>query len=145
MSENSEPVTANEKTPPLNPAYSRILWIMSGVVLIGVMLSLIYGTREFTFGLIIGGISAFVNYYWLKISLKNIFDKVTSTGEKPRFLAVKYFLRYAAIAAVLVIVYLTKIASIVAVLLGLSAFALATVVEGFIRIFTSQDSKKEEL
>jgi hypothetical protein len=145
MSEISEPVEANEKKPPPNLSHARILWIMAGVLIFGIALSLVYGTREFTLGLIIGGALAFVNYYWLRRTLRNLFDRITSTGEKPQFLAVRYFGRYAALGAVLMLVYVTRIASIVAVLLGLSAFAFAIVVEGFIRIFTSQNSNKEEL
>ena len=144
MSEDSEPVVANEKTPPPHLSHERILWIMSGVLAVAVLLSLFFATLKFTFGLIIGGVLAFVNYYWLRASLKNIFDRITSTGEKPPFLAAKYVFRYAFMAAVAALVHLTGIASITAVLLGLSAFAAAVVVEGLIRIFISSDSKKEE-
>jgi hypothetical protein len=145
MSEISKPVETDEKKPPPNLSHARILRIMAGVLILGVLLSLVYGTREFTLGLIIGGALGFVNYYWLRQTLRNIFDKMTSAGEKPQFLAVRYFTRYAALGAVLMLVYVTQIASVVAVLLGLSAFAFAVVVEGFIRIFTSQNSNKEEL
>lgn len=145
MSEIFKPVEVDEKKPPQKFSHARILWIVSGVLILGILTSLVYASREFTIGLLIGGVLAFANYYWLKATLKNIFDKITSAGEKPQFLAARYFLRYAALGAVVMIVYVTKIASIVAVLLGLSAFAFAVVVEGFIRIFTSQNSNKEEL
>jgi hypothetical protein len=145
MSEISEPV-ATEENPAAAPQLShrRILWITAVVLIVGVAVSLIYAQRDFTLGLIIGGFLAFLNYYWLKLSLKNIFAGMTAGGEKPRFLAARYFLRYATLGAVVGVVFITGIASIVGVLLGLSSLAAAVVVEGFIRIFTSNDSSKRE-
>jgi hypothetical protein len=145
MSEISEPVASveNEGAPQLS--HRRILWITAAVLVLAVAVSLVYARRDFTLGLIIGGILAFLNYYWLKFSLKNLFAGIAAAGAKPRFLAAKYFLRYATLGALVGVVYFTEIASIVAVLLGLSSIALAVVIEGFIRIFTSNSSKREEL
>lgn len=144
MGEISEPVATGEKTgaPPLS--HRRILWIMTIVLIVGVAVSLIFAEWNFTFGLIIGGVLAFVNYYWLKLSLKNVFDKMAAAGEKPRFLAAQYFFRYAALGAIVGVVYFTKIVPVAAVLLGLSSIAPAVVTEGLIRIFTSNSSKREE-
>jgi len=144
MSGISEPVATEENRDAPQLSHWRILWIMAIILIVGVAFSLIYARRDFTLGLIIGGSLAFLNYYWLKLSLKNIFDRIASTGEKPRFLAAKYFLRYATLGAVVAVIYITKMASVVALLLGLSAFAAAVVIEGLIRIFTSNSSKREE-
>lgn len=141
MSEISEPVATEENSPAAPQlSHRRILWITAVVLIVGVAISLIYAQRDFTFGLIIGGLLAFLNYYWLKLSLKNIFAAMTAAGgEKPRFLAARYFLRYATVGAIVGVVFITGIASIVGVLLGLSSIAAAVVVEGFIRIFTSNN------
>jgi hypothetical protein len=144
MSEISEPVASEENGSAPQLSHRRILWIMAIVLIAGVALGLIYARRDFTLGLIIGGILAFLNYYWLKSSLRNIFDTMAAAGEKPRFLAARYFLRYATLGAVVAVVYITEIASIVGVLLGLSSIALAVVVEGLILIFTSDSSKGEK-
>ena len=145
MSEISEPVTTEENRNAPRLSHRRVLWIMAVVLAIAVAVSLIYAERNFTFGLITGGVLAFVNYYWLKLSLKNIFDKMTAGGEKPRFLAARYFFRYATLGTVVAVVFITKIVPVDAVLLGLSSIAPAVVIEGFIRIFTSDSSKREEL
>jgi len=145
MSEISEPVATEENLSAPQLSHRRILWIMAVVLAIAVAFSLVYAEWNFTFGLIIGGVLAFVNYYWLKLSLKNIFDKMAAGGEKPRFLAAQYFFRYAALGAVVAVVYMTKIVPVAAVLLGLSSIAPAVVIEGLIRIFTSNSSKREEL
>ena len=113
---------------------------MAIIVLIGAILCGLMISAQFGFGFLIGGILAFLNYYWLKVSLKRIFDKAiesAASGEKPRFLAVSYFLRYVGMGAAIYIVYLTNAVPMVAVLLGLCVFALAIVIEGLLRILSS--------
>jgi hypothetical protein len=146
MGEISDPVVTEEKPGATSLSHRRILWVMTIVLIVGIAVSLIFAERNFTFGLIIGGVLAFVNYYWLKLSLKNVFDKMAAAGgEKPRFLVAQYFFRYAALGAIVGVVYFTKIVPVAAVLLGLSSIAPAVVIEGLIRIFTSNSSKREEL
>jgi hypothetical protein len=145
MSEDSEPIAIEpENFPPLS--HSRILRAMGIITLIASVICGIFISLEFGAGVLIGGIIAFVNYYWLKVSLKRIFDRAISSaesGEKPGFLAVSYFLRYLGVGAVIYLVYVTEIVPMVAFLLGLCVFALAIVIEGFLRILSSI-SKREE-
>jgi hypothetical protein len=58
---------------------------------------------------------------------------MASTG----ILAIKYMLRYAAIGAVLLLIFLTDLLPVAAVIAGLAAFAVAVVVQGLRNIFTS--------
>ena len=142
MSENLEPSAVEQETiAPLS--HRRILWVMSIVVFVAAIFSSVYISWQFGLGFTIGGILAFLNYYWLKVSLKRIFDKATGSGEKPRFLALNYFLRYLGVGAIIYIVYLTKAVPMAAVLFGLCVFAFAVVIEGFLRILSSI-SKREE-
>ena len=124
-------------------SHTRILWIMAIVLLAAIVGSLFFAARSVTAGLIIGGILSFVNYYWLKFALKSAFEKAVEGG-RPRFLVGKYMLRYFAVAAVIVLVLLTKIVSVVAVIGGLLAFAAAILIESFILIFI-HISKREEI
>ncbi len=141
MSENFEPITAEPETvAPLS--HRRILILMAVIAVFGGLLSFIFVSWQFGVGVLIGGILSFVNYYWLKFSLKKIFDNVTS-GEKPRFLAARYFFRYVTLGVVLTIVFLTKVIPVVAVILGLASFALAITAEGFVRLFSSFFKKRE--
>jgi len=103
----------------------------------------IFVSRQFGLGVIIGGILSFVNYWWLKVSLKKLFDNAIAHGVKPRFLAVRYFARYVTLGAVLLIVFLTETIPVVAVILGLSSFALAIVIEGSMRLFSSFFKSRE--
>lgn len=135
MSENSQPIAEEQQN--LEPlAHRRILVVMGCVAVLGSLLGFIFVSWQFGLGVFIGGILSFVNYYWLKFSLKKIFEKAVS-GEKPRFLGLRYLFRYIVLGAVLTIVFLTKIIPVVAVIAGLASFALAIVIEGFIRIFSS--------
>lgn len=140
MSENSEPAIEVQTVQPLS--HKRILILMAVAALSGSVLSSVFISISFGVGVLIGGGLSLVNYYWLKRSLKIIFDKAVE-GEPPRFLAGKYFLRYLTFGAILAIVYLTKWVPVVAVLLGLASFALAIIFEAIIRLFNSFSNKKE--
>ena len=141
MSEEFKQTTAEDVPPPIS--HTRILWIMAIVLIIATIVSLIFATWHVTAGLIIGGILSFVNYYWLKFALKSVFEKAVE-GEKPKFLVGKYILRYFAIGAVIVIVYLIKVISVAAVIGGLLVFAAAILIESFILV-AIHISKREEI
>ena len=135
MSEDSEQ-TDREPQTVKELSHRRILAAMTATVILGTLLSFVFASANFGFGFLIGGILSLINYYWLKQSLRVIFENAVS-GEKPRFLATKYFTRYAAFGFVLAIVYLTKLVPVVAVLLGLASFAFAIMIEAAIRLFSA--------
>ncbi len=141
MSENSQPI-AEEQENFVPLTHRRILIVMGTIAAFGSLLSLVFISWQFGLGVFIGGILSFVNYYWLKFSLKKIFEQAVG-GEKPRFLGLRYLFRYLILGVVLTVVFLTETIPVVAVIAGLSSFALAIVIEGFIRIFSSFFKKKE--
>ena len=141
MSENSEQGIDEQNVEPLS--HKRILILMAGAAVLGSVLSAIFISLNFGLGVLVGGALSLLNYYWLKRSMKVIFDKAIAGNEQPpRFLAGKYFLRYLVFGALLTVIYLTKAVPIVAVLLGLASFALAIIFEAFIRLFNSFSNKK---
>jgi len=142
MSEVSDNIQIKQSTPP-SISHRRILWTMGLVAVFGGLAGLIFVSPQFGLGVILGGVLSFVNYYWLKISLKRIFDNAVAHGEKPRFLAVRYFTRYLTLGGILAIVFLTETIPVVAVILGLSSFALAIVIEGLIRLFSTFFKSRE--
>ncbi len=141
MSEADNIIETEHPTPTVI-SHRRILWTMGAVAFLGSLAGFIFVSWEFGLGVILGGILSLINYYWLKISLKKIFDQAAG-GTKPRFLAVRYFARYLTLGVILLIIFLTKTVPIVAVILGLGSFALAIVVEGLIRLFSSVFNSKE--
>lgn len=135
MGDHIEPV-ADEGRSAGDLSHRRILIIMAIVIVVAGVLSFILGSARFGGGVLVGGILSFVNYFWLKGSLRSLFDK-TAAGGSAGFLAVKYFFRYFAIAAVLALFYYAFAVPAAAMLLGLASFAVAVVIEGILRIFTT--------
>src|SRR6476660_1748662 len=123
MSEDSEQIPEEQQPSTVQTlSHRRILTLMALVSVLGAIAGLIFNSANFGIGVLIGGALSLVNYYWLKRSLKTVFDNA-GEGDAPRFLAGKYFLRYLTFGAVLTVVYLSKVVPVVAVLLGLASFA----------------------
>lgn len=136
MSEENKPIEIETEESIKELSHMRILMLMLVVSVLGSIFGFIYISSQFGLGVILGGLLSFGNYYWLKKSLKGLIDKAI-IGEKPTFLAGRYILRYLSFGLILAIIYLTKTVSMVAVILGLASFAIAIVVEGIIRLFTT--------
>lgn len=134
MQDATEPLIIPDQDV-MPPSHTRILVIMAVLGLLGGIAGVIFGTVGFGLGIIFGTALAFGNYYWLKASLKRVFAEAAA-GEKPKISALRYLTRYLALGIVIAIVFASDILPIVPVILGLAAFGFATVVEGFIRIFT---------
>jgi hypothetical protein len=142
MSDEIEPVVPVEQAiVPLS--HRRILVIMAVIGLAGSIFGSALISVSFGAGVFIGSVLAFANYYWLKVSLKKIFDLAAETGERPRLLALKYFARYLVLGTVVALLYATAAVSIVGVILGMGGFGFAVVIEGILRIFSNPVSKKE--
>lgn len=134
MGEDFEPSAGQaENFRPVS--HERILWIMAAIGVLGGIAGFAFSSLRFGLGILVGTALAFVNYYWLKSSLRKIFAAAES-GERPRMLAGKYFLRYVILAIVVAVIYAAGLLPIVAVILGLGAFGFAVVIEGLIRIFS---------
>jgi hypothetical protein len=142
MSEDSEQILAEQPSTVETLSHRRILLLMAVVGALGAIAGFAFISVSFGVGVFIGGILSLVNYYWIKQSLKSIFDTALSGG-KPQFLGLQYFFRYLTLGAILVFFYLTKSVPMVAVLLGLASFALAIIFEAMIRLFSSFSTKKE--
>ena len=142
MSDEIEPVVSEEQAiVPLS--HRRILVIMAVIGLAGSIIGSALVSVSFGAGVLIGSVLAFINYYWLKVSLKKIFDLAAETGERPRLLALKYFVRYLVLGTIVAIIYATGTVSISGVILGMGGFGFAVVTEGILRIFSSPVSEKE--
>jgi hypothetical protein len=141
MSENSKPeADVEDRVAPLSN--DRILYAMCFVVIGGSLLGLIFISWRFGLGFFLGGILSFINYYWLKASLKTLFE-TAGEGEKPPFMAARYFWRYITIGAIILFVFLTKAIPVVAFVLGLVSFAFAVMIEAVLRIFSDIFRQKE--
>jgi hypothetical protein len=141
MSENSEPLTEQDK-PAAKISHRRILYEMSGVIVAGAIAGFVFFSAKVGWGVLVGGVLSFANYFWQKHSIKAIFDRAIA-GRRSRFLALRYVLRYVVLGAALAGVYFTQTVSIFAVIFGLAGFAIAVMIEGFTSIFSSSDRQED--
>ena len=134
MSDRPEPsVPANETVKPLS--HARILKLMAILGLAGAVLGAVFVSLPFGAGVFTGTVLAVANYYWLKYSLKKVFARTAETGERPRFLGLKYIGRYLALGAIVAVLYAANAVSMVGLILGMGAFGFAVVFEGLLNIF----------
>lgn len=141
MSELNEPIAAEQEMPvPLT--HRRILTVMTIVIAASAFAGFVFVSVQFGLGVLFGGVLSFVNYYWLKTSLGKVFENAVS-GERQRFLGLRYASRYFVLGAILLIVFLTKTVPVVSVILGMASFALAITIEGFVRLFATFFNKRE--
>lgn len=118
------------------PSNGRLLLIMSGVGVLGATAAAIFASPSDGAAFFVGSVLAFVNYLWMKRSLRRIFDASGEAGTRPGFLGAGYFIRYLVLAAVVAVVYASGVLPIVPFMFGLASFGFATVIEGFVRIAT---------
>src|SRR5438067_8461981 len=126
MSEDSEPLTKRDDVPGLM-SHRGILTKMIAVIVLGSVAGFTLISVKAGSGVLIGGVLAFANYFWQRHSLKAIFDR-SFDGKRPRFLALKYILRYVVLGAAVMLIYLSDAVSIFAVIFGFSSFAIAVLI-----------------
>ena len=130
MGEDLEPLTA---VPVIS--HRGILIIMAVVVVLACVCGFVFGGSRFGIGVIFGGVLSFANYFWLERSTRAMFqpNAIATSG----ILAAKYIFRYVVIGGVLFLVFMTQAMPITAVILGLSAFAIAVVLQGMKNIISN--------
>ena len=96
-----------------------------------------------TTGLLVGGLLALFSHSWLKNSAAAAI-RLSSTGGKPEFRLAQFLLRYVVITAVVVSAYTLDLISLPAVLIGLSTFVVAIMVEA-LREFYFAIKEREEI
>ncbi|REJ79192.1 MAG: ATP synthase subunit I [Acidobacteria bacterium] len=136
----NEPVDTKEGTPA-SISHVRLIAIMGLVAVAGTVIGFAFFSVKAGAGFAIGGVLSIVNYYWMKHSLRKIFEN-TEEGVKPKFAGSNYVMRYVAFATLIAFIYLIDWHLLVPVILGLTSFAFAVVIEGFIRIFTTFGNKE---
>jgi ATP synthase I chain len=140
MDDGLDPLVHEHQSPPAVSHRRLLIWMLV-VIAAGGVLGTIFANYRFGIGVIAGGAASFANYYWQRNSTRAIFDAAIA-GRPPTLLGVRYLLRYVAIGLFAAFFYYTSLLPIAAVILGLSAFALAIVIEGITSIFrTSIDQE----
>lgn len=112
----------------------RLLFAMTVILIVMVAASLFAAHPDVTIGLILGGALSYLNYFWLKSSLRSLFEKV-ATGTGGKFSASFYIVRYIVIGVVIFIAAQLHLASVAAMLVGLLSFAFAILLEAIIQLY----------
>ena len=136
-----EPVAVNYDRD--EQLHTRILRTMIVASILAVLVSIFFGSWQFTSGLVNGGLLALLNHRWLQTSISAAFG-VLLTGDTPRITLSKYIFRYLVVGAVTFAAYTFGIASLVAIIAGLCTFVVALFVEAF-REFYFAIIRREEI
>ena len=96
-----------------------------------------------TTGLLVGGVLALFSHSWLKNSAAAAI-RLSTNGGKADFRLAQFLLRYVVIAAVVFSAYTLDLISLPAVLVGLSSFVVAMLVEA-LREFYFAIKQREEI
>lgn len=120
----------------------RLLVTMTGILILLVAASLFLWNFDVTIGLILGGALSYLNYFWLKKSLKSLFERV-SVGKGGKFSASFYIFRYAIIGVVIFVAAQLHLASVAAMLVGLLSFAFAILLEAIIQLYLAIVNREE--
>lgn len=120
----------------------RLLTTMSIVLFGMIAASLFFTDNDVTIGLSIGGALSFLNYFWLKNSLRSLF-KNTAEGAGGGFSSSFYIIRYAVIGVIIFAAAHLRLASVAAMLVGLLSFAFAILLEAVIQLYIAIVNREE--
>lgn len=115
--------------------------ILTAVVAIG--WSVLFASWQVIIGLVIGGLLSLLNHHWLQTSISAAFG-VLLKGDRPRWTLSKYIFRYLVVGAVAFAAYQVGIASLPAIIVGLSTFVVALLIEA-LREFYFAIIRREEI
>jgi ATP synthase I subunit len=126
-----------------DPTSTRVFRTMAVTTAIAVTLSAFLGPWRVTVGLLAGGLLALFSHSWLKNSAAAVI-RLSATGGAPQWRIAQFLLRYVVIAAVVFAGYTLDLMSLPAVLIGLSTFVVAILVEA-LREFYFAIKQREEI
>jgi hypothetical protein len=92
--------------------------------------SFVFFSREFTLGVLVGGILAIANFYLMKRSLFRALDPQRK-GKTRFFYLLKYYLRFAALGLIIALLLIKGWVSPFGMLLGLSIIVFGIALVGF--------------
>ena len=116
---------------------------MVATTVLAVAVSAFIAPWRVTSGLLVGGLLALFSHSWLKNSAAAAI-RLSTTGGAPEFRIAQFFLRYVVITAVIFTLYTLDLISLPTVLVGLSSFVVALLVEA-LREFYFAITQREEI
>ena len=131
------------QTEPDHGLNTRVFRVMVAVTVLSATVSAFVGPWRFTTGLVIGGVLAIFSHRWLSNSAAAAI-RLSIGGGVQHIGLFQFILRYVVVAATLFAATELGIASLSAMLVGLSSFVLALMVEA-LREFYFAIIQREEI
>ena len=123
----------SEGTKPLEEETSSVekrLWrLMLASLFVEILLSLLWLDWQLTCGILVGGSLAIFNFQQLQTSIRGLWQTQSNT------FAFRFILRYFVIGLVVFSFYYLKIVSIFGILIGISSFVAALMLEAMIQFY----------
>lgn len=123
----------SEGTKPLEEETSSVekrLWrLMLASLLVEILISLFWLDWQLTCGILVGGSLAIFNFHLLQTSIRGLWQTQSNT------FAFRFILRYFVIGLVVFSFYYLKIVSIFGILIGISSFVAALMLEAMIQFY----------
>src|SRR5215213_5571287 len=127
----------------LDSIHTSVFRTMAVTTALAVAISAFIAPWRVTSGLLVGGLLALFSHSWLKNSAAAAI-RLSTTGGAPEFRIAQFLLRYVVITAVIFALYTLDLISLPAVLIGLSSFVVALLVEA-LREFYFAITQREEI
>lgn len=123
----------SEGTKPLEEETSSVekrLWrLMLASLFVEILISLLWLEWQLTCGILVGGSLAIFNFHLLQTSIRGLWQTQSNT------FAFRFILRYFIIGLVVFSFYYLKIISIFGILIGISSFVAALMLEAMIQFY----------
>ena len=127
----------------LDSVHTRVFRTMAVTTALAVTVSVFIAPWRVTSGLLVGGLLALFSHSWLKNSAAAAI-RLSTGSDRPQFRIAQFLLRYVVIAAVVLALHTLDLISLTAVLIGLSSFVAALLVEA-LREFYFAITQREEI
>lgn len=126
-----------------DPLQSRIEITNWAILAVLVLFSGIFMARNFTLGILVGGLISIVNFHWLYRDLKKVFQQLTDGSKKT--IMFKYYIRFIVTGIVLFLVITRTDASVIGLVIGLSLVVINILLNTVINLITSKKSARENI
>jgi hypothetical protein len=132
--DSARPREASDAREEPQAVERRVFRDTGAAVLIATAASAFLAPWRVTTGLLLGGALSLFNLYWLRSSVRAVFDAAPE-GRPPRMKAARYVLRYVLIIAAVAAANALGLVSLVATLAGMCAVVAALLAEGLRQLY----------
>jgi hypothetical protein len=140
--DSARPAAQGSEGEDPRAAGRRIYRDTFAAALVAVAVSAFIAPWRVTTGLALGGALALFNQHWLRTSVEAVFEGA-GAARPPKMGAARYVLRYAVIAAAVLLAFQVGLVSLVATLAGMCAVVAGLLAEGFRQLYFAIARREE--